>query len=172
MQEVTALCSHWDWTQSRPNPEHFLQKKDPIKGDVRLSPRAQAVGGCAGITHMATLPVQHFNPFLGHMGSELLCHFGAQGYRNKAGKQRGCLRRRVGLLAALTSLGEADICHSHHQEQNLHTWLAMDSGTPAFESHSQQKADRRERYWDGLIQSKQLLLEDDFINELSQLQLS
>lgn len=45
------------------------------------------MGGCAGITHTATLSVQHFNPFLGDVASELLDHFSAQGHLDKAGKQ-------------------------------------------------------------------------------------
>lgn len=45
------------------------------------------MGGCAGITHTDTLSVQHFNPFLGDVDSELLGHFSAQGHLDKAGKQ-------------------------------------------------------------------------------------
>lgn len=45
------------------------------------------MGGCAGITHTAMLSVQHFNPFLGGVDSELLGHFSAQGLEDKAEKQ-------------------------------------------------------------------------------------
>lgn len=114
LSSAALRCGRWQH-RARTETEHThtarswplsSEKRSPYKEIEGFPLGARAVGGCAGITHTATLSVQRFNPFLGDMDLELLCCPGAQAHRDKAGKQVrrgrcwGCLRRRVGLLAA------------------------------------------------------------------------